>query len=85
MLGFTKALAAEGARFGVTVNAIAPGYTATPMVEAIRTDILDSIKADIPMRRLASRKRSPPPWCFLPARRVPISPARPWPSTAVST
>lgn len=53
MLGFTKALAAEGARFGVTVNAIAPGYTATPMVEAIRTDILDSIKADIPMRRLA--------------------------------
>ena len=53
MLGFTKALAAEGARFGVTVNAIAPGYTATPMVEGIRTDILDSIKADIPMRRLA--------------------------------
>ncbi|WP_042648602.1 SDR family oxidoreductase, partial [Aeromonas media] len=48
-----KALAAEGARFGVTVNAIAPGYTATPMVEAIRSDILDSIKADIPMRRLA--------------------------------
>ncbi|MDF2413733.1 SDR family oxidoreductase [Aeromonas sp. 1HA1] len=53
MLGFTKALAAEGARFGVTVNAIAPGYTATPMVEAIRSDILDSIKADIPMHRLA--------------------------------
>ena len=53
MLGFTKALAAEGARFGVTVNAIAPGYTATPMVAAIRTDILESIKVDIPMRRLA--------------------------------
>ncbi|HCH52719.1 MAG TPA: acetoacetyl-CoA reductase, partial [Aeromonas sp.] len=34
-------------------NAIAPGYTATPMVAAIRSDILDSIKADIPMRRLA--------------------------------
>ncbi|WP_413113341.1 SDR family oxidoreductase [Thaumasiovibrio sp. DFM-14] len=54
MIGFTKALALEGARSGTTVNAIAPGYTATPMVEAINPDILDAIKAEIPMKRLAT-------------------------------
>lgn len=53
MIGFTKALAAEGARSGVTVNAIAPGYTGTAMVEAINPEILETIKAEIPMRRLA--------------------------------
>ncbi|MGL4734705.1 MAG: SDR family oxidoreductase [Enterovibrio sp.] len=53
MIGFTKALALEGARFGVTVNAIAPGYTATPMVTAMRDDVLESIKNEIPMKRLA--------------------------------
>lgn len=53
MIGFTKALAAEGARSGVCVNAIAPGYTATPMVTAMRDDVVDSIKAQIPMQRLA--------------------------------
>ncbi|MCC4265583.1 acetoacetyl-CoA reductase [Oceanimonas baumannii] len=54
MIGFTKALAAEGARFGVTVNVVAPGYTGTPMVTAIREDVLDSIKATIPLKRLAT-------------------------------
>ena len=54
MIGFTKALAAEGARSGVTVNAIAPGYTGTPMVEAIKPEVLDSIRATIPMQRLAT-------------------------------
>lgn len=54
MIGFTKALAAEGARAGVTVNAIAPGYTSTPMVEAMDFNILESIRAGVPMKRLAT-------------------------------
>ncbi|CAH0526046.1 SDR family oxidoreductase [Vibrio hippocampi] len=53
MIGFTKALAAEGARYGVTANVIAPGYTGTPMVEAMKEEVLDSIKNTIPLRRLA--------------------------------
>lgn len=53
MIGFTKALAYEGARAGVTANVIAPGYTATPMVSAIREDILESIRNEVPMKRLA--------------------------------
>lgn len=54
MIGFTKSLAYEGARAGVTVNVIAPGYTETPMVAAMRQDVLDNIKAQVPMQRLAS-------------------------------
>jgi acetoacetyl-CoA reductase len=54
MIGFSKSLALESARSGVTVNVIAPGYTATPMVTAIKDEILDSIKAQIPLRRLAT-------------------------------
>lgn len=53
MIGFTKALALEGARYGVTANVIAPGYTATPMVEAMREEVLESIKDGIPLKRLA--------------------------------
>lgn len=56
MIGFTKALAFEGARSGVTANVIAPGYTLTPMVEAMREEVLESIKNEIPMRRLADPK-----------------------------
>lgn len=53
MIGFSKSLALESARSGVTVNVIAPGYTATPMVNVLKDEILDSIKAQIPLRRLA--------------------------------
>jgi acetoacetyl-CoA reductase len=50
--GFTKALAQEGAKAGVTVNAIAPGYIDTDMVAAVPGDVLDKIVAKIPVGRL---------------------------------
>ena len=51
-IGFTKALAQEGARAGITVNAICPGYIATEMVMAVPEKIRDSIVAQIPTGRL---------------------------------
>jgi acetoacetyl-CoA reductase len=50
--GFTKALAQEGARNGITVNAIAPGYIDTEMVAAVPQDVLAKIVAKIPVGRL---------------------------------
>lgn len=50
--GFTKALAQEGARFGITVNAIAPGYIDTDMVAAVPEAVLEKIVAKIPVGRL---------------------------------
>ena len=52
ILGFTKALALEGARYGITVNAISPGYTDTDMVKHIRPDVLEQIIGTIPLQRL---------------------------------
>jgi acetoacetyl-CoA reductase len=52
-LGFTKALAQEGARAGITVNAICPGYIGTEMVRAIDEKVLnDRIIPQIPVGRL---------------------------------
>jgi acetoacetyl-CoA reductase len=50
--GFTKALAQEGARYGITVNAIAPGYVDTDMVRAVPGEVLRKIVARIPVGRL---------------------------------
>ncbi|AKQ41008.1 3-oxoacyl-[acyl-carrier-protein] reductase [Aurantiacibacter atlanticus] len=50
--GFTKALAQEGARSGITVNAIAPGYIDTDMVAAVPENVLEKIVARIPVGRL---------------------------------
>jgi len=50
--GFTKALAQEGARNNVTVNAIAPGYIDTDMVAAVPPEVLGKIVARIPVNRL---------------------------------
>jgi acetoacetyl-CoA reductase len=52
MIGFTRALAQEGAFKGVTVNAIAPGYIATEMVAAVDEAVLQKIIAQIPVGRL---------------------------------
>ena len=52
-IGFTKALAQEGARAGITVNAICPGYIDTEMVQAVPKDVLEkSILPQIPVGRL---------------------------------
>ena len=50
--GFTKALAQEGARSGITVNAIAPGYIDTDMVAAVPEEVLGKIISRIPVNRL---------------------------------
>ena len=52
VIGFTKALALENARKGVTVNAIAPGYIDTEMVQAVPENVLASIISQIPVGRL---------------------------------
>ncbi len=52
ILGFTRSIAAEVAKKGVTVNAIAPGYIGTDMVMAIKQEVRDSIVATIPVGRL---------------------------------
>ena len=53
MHGFTKALALETARYGVTVNTVSPGYLRTKMVEAVPQDIMQTkILPQIPMGRL---------------------------------
>ena len=51
-IGFTKALAQEGAKAGITVNAICPGYIATEMVMAVPEKVRESIIAQIPVGRL---------------------------------
>jgi acetoacetyl-CoA reductase len=53
-LGFTKALAQEGAAKGITVNAICPGYIGTDMVLAIPAEITAKIVAQIPVGRLGT-------------------------------
>jgi acetoacetyl-CoA reductase len=51
-IGFTKALAQEGARAGITVNAICPGYVATEMVMAVPEKVREAIISTIPVGRL---------------------------------
>jgi len=52
-IGFTKALAQENAKLGITVNAIAPGYINTEMVQAVPKDVLEkNILPQIPIGRL---------------------------------
>ena len=50
--GFSKALALDEARNGITVNCVAPGYCATDMVAAVPDAVLQKILAEIPLHRL---------------------------------
>jgi acetoacetyl-CoA reductase len=54
LIGFTKALAQENAKKGITVNVICPGYIDTEMVQAVPAKVLESIIATIPVGRLGS-------------------------------
>jgi len=54
VIGFTKALARESAGKGITVNALAPGYAETPMVEKVPEKVMDQILDLVPVGRLAA-------------------------------
>lgn len=54
LIGFTKALALEGASRGITANVIAPGYTDTGMVRGVPDEILKTIVSGVPAGRLAT-------------------------------
>lgn len=53
MIGFTKTLAIEGAKYGVTANVLAPGYVETEMLKAIPDKVMEKILSKIPVGRLA--------------------------------
>ena len=53
MMGFTKVVALEMARYNITCNVVSPGYTDTEMLRTIPAEILEQAKARIPMARLA--------------------------------
>jgi acetoacetyl-CoA reductase len=52
VIGFTRALALESARKGITVNAIAPGYVKTDLLAGVSEDVMKSIVGQIPVGRL---------------------------------
>lgn len=54
MIGFTKSAALELARYGISVNAVCPGFVETSMVESIPPKIKDQIKSKIPMGRFGA-------------------------------
>ena len=85
-IGFTKALAQEGARSGITVNAICPGYIGTEMVRAMPTEVLDErILPQIPVGRLGEPEEIARCVVFLASTTPASSPVRPSPPMADNT
>jgi len=68
--GFTKALAYEVARKGITVNTISPGYVKTSMTATMKPDILDQIVNQIPIGRLAEPREVARAVAFLAAEEA---------------
>lgn len=54
VIGFTKSLALEAASRNITVNAVAPGYTDTAMVSAVRPEVMEQILKAVPAGQLAT-------------------------------
>ena len=65
MMGFTKALSAEVAPYNVRVNAVAPGYIHTDMMDFLDEDTLNYVRDRINLRRLGSVDDVAPLVCFL--------------------
>jgi acetoacetyl-CoA reductase len=65
IIGFTKSLALEGARYGITANAIAPGYIDTEMVSSIAPEVLEKVIAKVPLGRLGKPEEIAELVCYL--------------------
>ena len=65
ILSFTRTLALELGSSGVTANCVAPGATRTPMLEDVPEDVLEAIRAGIPLGRLAEVDDIVPSYVFL--------------------
>jgi len=65
LIGMTKTMARELGRKGITVNAVAPGFIATEMVAAMPEEVLEGMKAKIPLARLGEPKEIANVYAFL--------------------
>jgi acetoacetyl-CoA reductase len=65
MTGFTKALAREVARDGITVNSVSPGYVQSPMIQAVPEKVREKVVKQIPVGRFAEPEEIARAVCFL--------------------
>ena len=65
LIGMTKTLARELGRKGITVNSVAPGFIATEMVSAMPENVIETMKAKVPIGRLGEPGEIANVYCFL--------------------